>query len=263
MDQRDAKCSGREGHFRIWTMVLGASVLAAPAALAQEGMALSVDNRAVIQSDYRFRGFSYTDLQPTLKMESSISYSDIGGVHLGAIASSTTRIGGAQLGDTSFEIDYLVGYTRLFANFWLDATAVLYTFPGSDLKSGYEVYGSGGMSLGQADLELGFAYAPAQAFNELPFEQERLDNLYVWTGGQTTLVPDYVWTSARLGYETGAYLDFYSYESLDAVTSKLDWELGLQACDDGNRHYGLSYVDTSESGPLSAESLLASIRYGF
>ena len=96
----------------------------APAAKAEPEFTIS--GNLTIGSDYRFRGFSQTDYQPTI--QGGVDFAHKSGFYLGNWNSnvSSTLYNGAPI-----EMDFYGGYKHSFGDFGLDVGVIYYYYPGT------------------------------------------------------------------------------------------------------------------------------------
>jgi len=100
--------------------------LAAQAQGAKAEPDYTLSGNLTIGSDYRFRGFSQTDYQPTI--QGGVDFAHKSGFYLGNWNSnvSSTLYNGAPI-----EMDFYGGYKHSFGDFGLDVGAIYYYYPGT------------------------------------------------------------------------------------------------------------------------------------
>lgn len=96
------------------------------AAAPKEEPEFTLSGNLTIGSDYRFRGFSQTDYQPTI--QGGVDFAHKSGFYLGNWNSnvSSTLYNGAPI-----EMDFYGGYKHAFGDFGLDVGAIYYYYPGT------------------------------------------------------------------------------------------------------------------------------------
>ena len=142
---------------------------------------------AVLTSDYVFRGTTFSDGH--LAAQIGVDWSFDNGLYMGAWASSVD-IEVADIADRDLEIDYYLGYVHELGDVWtLGASAVAYTFPGSEGQLDYD-YQEFAVSLNYADrVWLEYAYSPDifhtdnETHNVSLFAEQLLPNEFVLSAG--------------------------------------------------------------------------------
>ena len=109
--------------------ILCAAAVLPVAALAQGAKAepdYTLSGNLTIGSDYRFRGFSQTDYQPTV--QGGVDFAHKSGFYLGNWNSnvSSNLYNGAPI-----EMDFYGGYKHSFGDFGLDVGVIYYYYPGT------------------------------------------------------------------------------------------------------------------------------------
>ena len=96
------------------------------AAAPKEEPEFTLSGNLTIGSDYRFRGFSQTDYQPTI--QGGVDFAHKSGFYLGNWNSnvSSTLYNGAPI-----EMDFYGGYKHAFGDFGLDVGVIYYYYPGT------------------------------------------------------------------------------------------------------------------------------------
>lgn len=145
--------------------VLGALLLSAPAFAAAEPWTLEAE--IAIASDYRWRGISLSDEQPSLQVEGTLAHDN--GVWLwGNLNTVGQDYGGAEIGLGA-------GYTRTLGGVEWTIGAVQYLYAGEDGIDYAEADLSAAKAFGPVTLSAGAEYVPEQAnYDE--------DDLYLWLG---------------------------------------------------------------------------------
>jgi len=224
-------------------LIVATSLIAAPA-LAQEEEpqttapdAFDVSGEIDLMSDYRFRGVSRSDEDPT--GQAGIQVRHQSGLYAGARGTLLQGQDNFRLRDPAHidqgeaQFDLYTGYNRdLGGGFDLDAGLMYYAFSGARGDTDYaEPYASLGFLIGPAYASLGAKYAPSQAGTG------HEDMLYLF-GQVDVTIPFRPWTiSAQAGHQDwGRYGDYWN------------WSLGVRyhVRIEGlpNTEIGLSYVDT-------------------
>ena len=93
----------------------------------------TISGNLTIGSDYRFRGFTQTDYQPTI--QGGVDFAHKSGFYLGNWNSnvSSTVFNGAPI-----EMDFYGGYKHSFGDFGLDVGVIYYYYPGTGENGPYE-----------------------------------------------------------------------------------------------------------------------------
>ena len=137
--------------------VAAALPLAAAAQGAKPEPDYTFSGNLTIGSDYRFRGFSQTDYQPTI--QGGVDFAHKSGFYLGNWNSnvSSNLYNGAPI-----EMDFYGGWKTSFENFGLDVGVIYYYYPGTgeynpDFKAkNFEAYIGG--SYGPVSLKYFYAF---------------------------------------------------------------------------------------------------------
>lgn len=223
-------------------LFLAAPLLAAVPAAAQENPAAApgafeVAGEAGLMSDYRFRGVSRSDEDPTAQAGLMLRHDS--GLYAGARGTilrgnDPFRLRNPAFGDQGdAELDLYAGYqAELGGGFDLDAGLMYYAFAGGAGATDYaEPYAALSYLIGPAQLSAGAKYAPSQAATG------HEDMLYLY--GQADVgIPFRPWTlTAQAGRQDwGRYGAYWT------------WSLGARyhVRIPGLPHseIGLSYVDT-------------------
>lgn len=194
-------------------------------------------------SDYRARGISVTDRDPTL--QGGFDVSERSGFSAGVWASG---IDGAA-GSTT-EIDLYAAKTFALGENELSIGATFFHYPGADDLDYGEASVGLSRTLGPVDTDLSVLYA---------WEQENTgneDNLYVVLNGSAPVgrVADLPLTlSGSFGYEEGP---------LAVRGSKLDWTASL-ATEVKGTTMGVSYVDSTLSDDIGEATAVLSLSRTF
>jgi uncharacterized protein (TIGR02001 family) len=226
----------------IRTAPLAASLFAAAPAAAQEAPtaapgAFEISGEASLMSDYRFRGISRSDEDPTAQAGAMLRHES--GLYAGVRGTILRGNDPFRLRSPDFrnqgdaQLDLYAGYgADLGGGFDLDAGLVYYAFAGGDGATDYvEPYAALSYLIGPAQLTGGAKYAPSQAGTG------REDMLYLY-GQADVSIPFRPWSfTAQAGRQDwGAYGSYWTW-SLGAR-----YHVRLPAIP--NAEIGLSYVDT-------------------
>jgi uncharacterized protein (TIGR02001 family) len=123
---------------------------------AADDGAFDITLTATIVSDYRFRGVSASDRDPSAQSSVDISWR---GFYAGAWASSIARTA-----DTNVELDLYAGYAGTAGPIEYEVGAIAYLYPGGDGTADvYEATGAMSYRLGPVSAKLSGFYAPDQA----------------------------------------------------------------------------------------------------
>lgn len=155
--------------------------------------ALAIDAVVTLVSDYRYRGFSYTDNRPAIQGLLTVSHPS--GAYVAAFVSNLG--GDGSYGGDDVEADILAGYTRSVDTLVLDMGIWNYRFPGTRRTGFVELYGASTIPLGRAKAKLGFFYAPKQR------AIGRHDNLSAYADLGLPVTDTPVTLRAHAGYTTG------------------------------------------------------------
>ena len=221
---------------------LAAALLAAAPAAAQDSPtaapgALEISGEASLMSDYRFRGVSRSDEDPTAQAGLMLRHES--GLYAGARGTilrgnDPFRLRSPTFGDQGdAQLDLYAGYQAdLGGGFDLDAGLMYYAFAGGNGATDYaEPYASLSYLIGPAQFTGGAKYAPSQSGTG------HEDMLYVY-GRADVSVPFRPWAfTAEAGRQDwGRYGGYWT------------WSLGaryhLQIEGVPHTEIGLAYVDT-------------------
>jgi uncharacterized protein (TIGR02001 family) len=134
-----------------------AAPAAEPPAAASE-QSIYINGTIVLASEYRYRGVSYTNNDPTAQAYLTISHAS--GFYIGTFASNLSGYG--SFGGDNLEADVYGGYTKTVGKLTLDGGAWFYNFPGTDNTDFFEIYASVAAPIGPGKLKVGAYYAPDQ-----------------------------------------------------------------------------------------------------
>ena len=203
--------------------------------------AFEVSGDLSLMSDYRFRGVSRSDEDPTVQAGLNVRHES--GFYAGARATilrgqDPFRARNPALRDQGdAEIDLYAGYgAALGGGFEIDGGLVYYAFAGAAGPSDYaEPYASLSYLIGPAQLTAGAKYAPSQAGTG------HQDMLYIY-GQLDVAVPLRPWafTASAGRQDWGAYGSYWNWSLGARYHLRIP---GLPASE-----IGLSYVDTDLPG---------------
>jgi uncharacterized protein (TIGR02001 family) len=200
----------------------------APAPAAEQAAddgAFDITVTGTIVSDYRFRGVSQSDRDPSAQVSVDITYR---GFYAGAWASSIARTA-----DTNVELDLYAGYAGTAGPVEYEVGAIAYLYPGGDgTGNAYEATGALSYRLGPVVAKLSAFYAP---------DQENLagDNLYLSAEAKVGIPATPFTLFGQFGRERGS---FYG--------RKHDWSFGAEYTR-GPFTASLGYFDTDLNGVTS------------
>jgi uncharacterized protein (TIGR02001 family) len=200
----------------------------APAPAAEQAAddgAFDITVTGTVVSDYRFRGVSQSDRDPSAQVSVDITYR---GFYVGAWASSIARTA-----DTNVELDLYAGYAGSAGPVEYEIGAIAYLYPGGDGTANvYEATGALSYRLGPVSAKLSAFYAP---------DQENLDgdNFYLSAEAKVGIPATPFTLFAQAGRERGS---FYG--------RKYDWSFGAEFTR-GPFTASLGYFDTDLNGVTS------------
>ncbi len=190
-------------------LMLGALV-APTAAFAQEeeAKALTVSGSASFVSDYRFRGTSFSDLDPAV--QASITLTTKPGFFISAWGSSIADFNGSTT-----EVDLTAGWAGALAGLDVSAGGIYYAYPGGTDTNVFEFFGTVGVPMGPVTATFGLNWAP---------DQGNLSRSSRYAFGTLSAgIPDTPITlKATLGNERGGLV----VDESGSTTSKWDWQIG-------------------------------------
>ena len=192
---------------------------------AADDGAFDITVTATIVSDYRFRGVSDSDRDPSAQGSVDISWR---GFYAGAWASSIARTA-----DTNVELDLYAGYAGTAGPIEYEVGAIAYLYPGGDGTGNvYEATGALSYRLGPVGAKLSAFYAP---------DQENLagDNFYLSAEAKVGIPATPFTLFGQFGRERGS---FYG--------RKHDWSFGAEYSR-GPFSASLGYFDTDLDGVTS------------
>lgn len=195
-------------------MVAGLVVLSASAgaARAQEPDSWSLDGRVGVVSDYRDRGYTLSDEQPSLQGEATLSHAS--GLYGGVWGAGIDEYGVGADGDgAQIEITLYAGWAGSVSGFDVDLGIWENVYPDGDDVNYLEFPFQIGRSFGDATLTTGVVWAPSQTGTG------DAENTWVWTRADYAPETWPVRLHAALGHEDGGF----------APDGKTDWRVGVEA----------------------------------
>lgn len=188
---------------------------------------IDISASASIVSDYRLRGISLSDRDPTIQGGVSVGHES--GAYVGAWASGIS--GYRSHNGSDIELDFYAGYSReVMSGITVDAGLWWYMYPGTSKTDFGEPYVSLTGALGPLTAKVGVSYAPDQA------ALGHKDNVYLSTDLSAGIPATPFTVKAHYGYSDGALAGPKGHYT--------DWLLGVEA----NWYIltlGVSYSDTS------------------
>lgn len=237
------------------SIIAGAAFAATPALAEDESTSdISVSGNVALVTDYRFRGFSFTDGKPAIQGGIDLGHSS--GVYVGAWASSLED--SPTFG--SMELDLYGGWSGDVApGLTLDVGMLYYMYPAKDSPSEgagpsdyFEPYLSLSTALGPVTATLGVNYA---------WDQSSLgsdDNLYIHGELEAGIPNTPITLSGHLGYTDGVL-------TITSDGDAFDWSVGASATVLGGLSVGVSYVGVE--GPsiedFSDDAVVGTLSYSF
>ncbi len=196
----------------LFPVTLAAAYLAAVPARAEIGVSgVDLSASATVVSDYRFRGVSYSDLDPAVQAD--VTLETRSGLFASAWASTIADYEGSNV-----EVDLSAGWSGAIGPTTATAGVITYFYPGSSGTFTYELFGSLGMQIGPLAGTVGVNWAPGQS---------NLDSSsrYIFGSLEAGIPLTPFTVRAALGHERGGMVS----DELGTTTQKLDWEVGVSA----------------------------------
>lgn len=212
----------------ISVLSVGAALVTAEAAKAQDDAGVSFSANAALVSDYRFRGVSLSDKDPAIQGGFDVGHES--GFYVGTWGSSIENFGGSET-----EIDLYAGFGGSFGDLSTDIGIIAYTYPGSDNTHYWEIYGSLGGAVGVTEWTFGAAYV---------WDQSNVgndDNIYIYADGSAPIGDTPLSFSGHVGFEDGAF-----------GSDKWDWSAGV-SMDFNQFSVSVAYVDTNIENSRTAK----------
>jgi uncharacterized protein (TIGR02001 family) len=188
---------------------LAAALLAPAAAHAQdEEAAVTVSGTAAFVTDYRFRGISFSDLDPAV--QASITLTTAPGLFFSAWGSSIADFNGATT-----EIDLIAGWSGDIAGLTTSVGGTYYTYPGGTGTNVFEFFGTLGIPLGPVTATFGLNWAPDQS-------NLRTSSRYAFGQLSAAIPGTPITVKGILGNERGGLV----FDDSGTKTHKWDWTIG-------------------------------------
>lgn len=223
--------------FTAASIIAFSAAFAAPAMAQDEGsdIGVSVSANTAIVSEYRFRGIGLSD--GDIAIQGGVDVALPAGFYVGTWASSLDE---TTVGYGHTELDIYGGWSGEFGNVTTDVGVIAYLYPnaGPGDFDYVEFYGSVGVGLGPASVEVGVAYAP---------EQDSLggtDNFYIYSDVGLGIPDTPLSLAAHVGYTDG----FLTYTP---DGDAFDWSLGVDlAVPSTPLTLGVAYVGVDGANPV-------------
>ncbi len=202
---------------------------------AESSSGITISGNAVVTSDYRFRGLSFSD--GDIAIQGGIDIAHESGFYIGTWGSSIED--SATFGHT--ELDLYGGWSgEVTSGLTLDVGLLYYFYPnGEDGAAGpsdyFEPYASVSGSIGPVELTSGIAYA---------WSQDSLgnsDNVYIYTGASAGIPNTPITLNANIGINEGS---LGNPAGIVGVDDYVDWMLGVDWAITENLTATLAYTDT-------------------
>jgi uncharacterized protein (TIGR02001 family) len=218
---------------------LAALMVVTPAFAQDETPAITINGTATVVSDYRFRGISQTDKTPAL--QGSITVSHESGFYA-SVWGSSVRGYVVATGNTSQELDLILGFKKTFGGTTFDAGLLYYAYPktGGGNTNFAEPYVAISQIIGPVTAKGTVAYAPKQKALALDQISPSNDNVYL-AGDFSVAVPNTpLGLTAHIGHSIGpSWL-----ATTGRGNSYTDWSLGATLTFKALTA-GIQYVDTN------------------
>jgi uncharacterized protein (TIGR02001 family) len=186
----------------------GLLALAVPAAAQDDAPAVKITGSAAFVSDYRFRGISFSDLDPA--PQAFIQLTTQPGFFISAWGSSIADFNGATT-----EIDLTAGWTGSVGGVTPTIGAIWYTYPGGRGTNTIELFGSVAVPLGPVTGTFGLNWSPDQA-------NLSRSSRYVFGTLAASIPNTPITLKGTLGHERGGLV----VDESGRTTQKLDWLIG-------------------------------------
>lgn len=212
---------------RAAAFLAAAAILAsAGAAYAEEESYPKIGGSATFVSDYRFRGVSFSNLDPAV--QAGIDLTTKSGFFVGMWGSSIADFNGATT-----EVDLFAGWSGDLGPLTATVGVTGYFYPGGTDTDIVEFFGSLEGTAGPATVTVGLNWAPDQ------------DNLgrssrYAFASLGVAIPETPLTLKASMGHERGGLV---ADASPIGTTNKFDWMLGVDAAV-GPLTLGVAYIGT-------------------
>jgi uncharacterized protein (TIGR02001 family) len=204
-------------------LMLGALALPGAAIAQDEEKAVSVAGTAAFVTDYRFRGISFSDLDPAV--QASITLNTKPGFFFSAWGSSIADFNGSTV-----EVDLTAGWAGDLVGLSTSAGVVYYTYPGGTDTNVWEFFGTVGIPLGPVTATFGLNWAPDQ-------DNLSRSNRYAFGTLSAAIPGTPVTVKGTLGNERGSLV----VDDSGTVTHKWDWLIGADVTWEALT-FGVAYV---------------------
>lgn len=202
------------------------AALAAPVSAQEADKFVTIEGNVAFVSDYRFRGVSYSDLDPAV--QGGITLSTEPGFYVAGWGSSIADYAGSTM-----EFDLTVGWAGNFEGLDIGVGATGYFYPGSSDTEVFEFFGTVGYAFGPVGATAGIYWAPDQ-------KNLGTSSRYL-VGGLSFAVPETpVTLKGSLGFERGGLV----LDESGNGTSKTDWLIGADIAFEPLT-VGIAYVGTN------------------
>ncbi len=181
---------------------LATLAVATPAFAQDQPPAVTISGGVTVVSDYRFRGISQTDKTPALQGSMTVAHES--GFYASVWGSSVRGYVVAN-GNTSQELDLILGFKKTFGGTTFDAGLLYYAYPksGPGNTNFAEPYVAISQAIGPVTAKATVAYAPKQRALALDQVGARNDNVYL-AGDLSAGIPGTpVSVSAHIGHTLG------------------------------------------------------------
>jgi len=189
-------------------------------------------------SDYRFRGFSQTDKEPSI--QGGFDWSHDSGVYLGVWGSNV------EFNDAHIETDFYGGFANEIGGLSYDVGLLYYAYPGSSDRFNFNFI-EGYLNLGHdfevASVSAGAAYSP-------DFFGGTGDALYTNAGLSVPLPGDFA-LDAGVGYQM-----------VEQGSPVVDWSVGLSKSYLGF-DFSVAYIDTDQTAVGAEATVIFAISRAF
>jgi uncharacterized protein (TIGR02001 family) len=218
-------------------LIFTAALLLTPGmAMAQESD-WTVSGRVGVVSDYRDRGYTLTDGEPTVQGEVTLAHAS--GLYVGVWGSGIEEYGVGDDGDGArIEATVYAGWAGEAGGFDIDLGVWSNVYPDGDGVNYTEFPLEVGRTVGDTTLSVGVVWAPAQTGTGDE------GNTWVWTRLEHAPEAWPVSLHAALGHEDGGF----------APDGKTDWRVGL-AAPVADWTFGLDWVDSDTEDSAVVGSL--------
>lgn len=235
-------------------LVLASLALPARAQETEPPKPVTVDGEIRFLSDYRARGISRSDTEPSAQLSVSATHNP-SGLYAGLLATRVAGFGGS--GGAPVETQLYAGIRRPFAQGTVDAGLTWYLYPGGAGGSDFvEFTGSYANTIGPATITASVAYAPPQRSLGTvgPQGLRRRDALYAAADAEVGIPGKPISLIGHVGHARGTAGLGPNDFALTPTGAYWDWSLGARLT---RRRLSLTllYVDTDITGAEVAPRL--------